>query len=387
MSKSDFSSAEFAARRLRVRQAIAAHQLDWMVLFHPVSIHWLTGSDAKSYQAFQCLIVAAEDRPTVMLTRESERAEFEQDALVDQLETWGGPEPEDPLAVFERLVQRLGLKRGRVGIEVPAYYLHPLHYLRIKSILGEALRAEPNHLVHDLKLVKSPAELAYIRRSAAIADEAMDSFVASLAVGESELAIAGDVYATLLRCGSGLPASTLNLVSGERSCFSHGAPTERRLRQGDFGNVEYGAAYRRYTATIGRQFSIGTPTPRMNELHAIALEAADALIAEIRDGVPALVPHEAARRVIAREGLDRHRVHTSGYGLAPGFPPSWGEPVNMFGGATYTLAAGMVVSVEPPIFIAEERLGVRLIDNVLVTETGAELLSRQPRGLIIVDEL
>ncbi|WP_239510303.1 M24 family metallopeptidase, partial [Enterobacter hormaechei] len=69
----------------------------------------------------------------------------------------------------------------------------------------------------------------------------------------------------------------------------------------------------------------------MNELHAIALEAADALIAEIRDGVPALVPHEAAKRVIGREGLDRYRIHTSGYGLAPGFPPSWGEPVNMFG--------------------------------------------------------
>ncbi|WP_204322876.1 aminopeptidase P family N-terminal domain-containing protein, partial [Streptococcus pneumoniae] len=69
-------------RLQRVRQAITAAKLDWMILFHPVSIHWLTGSDAKSYQAFQCLVVAADDRPVVMLTRESERHEFEQDALV-----------------------------------------------------------------------------------------------------------------------------------------------------------------------------------------------------------------------------------------------------------------------------------------------------------------
>ena len=385
MSRHDFTSAEFGARRTRVRQAVAEAGLDWMILFHPVSIHWLTGSDAKSYQAFQCLIVPAEDRPTVMLTRESERAEFEEDALIDQLETWGGPEPEDPLALFERIVGRLNLRRGRVGIEVPAYYLHPHHYLGVKSILGAALVAEPSHLVHDLKMVKSPAELAYVRRSAEIADAAMAVFAASLAEGETELAIAGSVYAALLKHGSGLPASTLNLVSGERSCFSHGAPTERRLRPGDFGNVEYGAAFKRYTATIGRQFSIGRPTPRMNELHAIALEAADALIAEIRAGVPATRPHEAAKRVIAREGLDRHRVHTSGYGLAPGFPPSWGEPVNMFGGSRHVLEAGMVLSVEPPIFIAEEKLGVRLIDNVLVTADGAELLSRHPRGMIIVD--
>jgi Xaa-Pro dipeptidase len=385
MSKHDFSPAEFDDRLARVRKAVAAAGLDWMVLFHPVSIHWLNGSDAKSYQAFQCLIVSADDRPTVMVTRESERAEFEQDARIDHLETWGGPEPEDPLGVFERVVQRLGLKRARVGIEVPAYYLHPHHYERVKAVLGPALKAEPSNLVNDLKLVKSPAEIDYIRRAATIADDAMDVFAAKLREGTSELAVAGAVYASLLAGGSGLPASTLNLVSGERSCFSHGAPTERRLRRGDFGNVEYGSAYRRYTATIGRQFSIGTPTPRMNELHAIALEAADALIAEIRDGVPALAPHEAAKRVIAREGLDRYRVHTSGYGLSPGFPPSWGEPVNMFGGATYTLRAGMVVSVEPPIFIGEEKLGVRLIDNVLVTATGAELLSRQPRSMIIVD--
>uniref|UniRef100_UPI001953FFE0 hypothetical protein n=1 Tax=Raoultella ornithinolytica TaxID=54291 RepID=UPI001953FFE0 len=72
---------------------------------------------------------AADDRPVVMLTRESERHEFEQDALVDQLETWGGTEPEDPIGVFERIAGRLGLKRARVGMEVPAYYLHPHHYL------------------------------------------------------------------------------------------------------------------------------------------------------------------------------------------------------------------------------------------------------------------
>ena len=97
------------------------------------------------------------------------------------------------------------------------------------------------------------------------------------------------------------------------------------------------------------------------------------------------MPHEAAKRVIATAGLDRHRVHTTGYGLAAGFPPSWGEPLNMFGGSTYVLRTGMVVSVEPPIFIGEEKIGVRIIDNVLVTDRGAELMSRQARELILID--
>ncbi len=101
-------------------------------------------------------------------------------------------------------------------------------------------------------------------------------------------------------------------------------------------------------------------------------------------GVPAVKPHEAAKRVISEAGFDRFRVHTSGYGLAPGFPPTWGEPLHMIGGSTYVLEAGMVVTVEPPVFIGEERLGARLIENVLVTEDGAERLSRVSPDLIVV---
>ncbi len=320
-----------------------------------------------------------------VLTREGERNEFQDDALFDQLWTFGGSEPEDPIAVFERLAGSLDLYRTRIGMEVPAYYLHPHHYVRIKQILGDALVAEPTNLVHDLTLVKSTIELHYIREASRIADAAMSVFAEALAEGKSELEVAGKVYHSLLTSGSGLAASPINFVSGERSCFSHGAPTERRLRRGDFGNVEYGATYKRYTATIGRQFSMGPPTPRMRALYAVVRSAADACIAKIRAGVPALIPHEAAKGVIVAAGRDHGRVHTTGYGLAPGFPPTWGEPMHMFGGSSYTLEAGMVVSVEPPVFLGEERLGARIIDNVLVTEGGAELLSRFSRDLIVVE--
>ncbi len=385
MSKHDFTAEEFSSRRSRVREAMGQAGLDWLVLFHPVSIHWLTGSDAKSYQEFQCLLLSAQPGPLSVLTRAGERDEFRDDALVDQIVGWGGGEIEDPVAAFERLARSLGLLHARVGIEVPAYYLHPHHYVRLKQLLGEALVAEATDLVHNLKLVKSATELSYIRQASRIADTAMNVFVDSLKAGRSELEIAGEVYHSLLTSGSGLAASPINLVSGERSCFSHGAPTDRRLRVGDFGNVEYGATFKRYTSTIGRQFCLGPPTSRMRELYDLVRRASDACMTEIRAGVSAVVPHEAAKRVIADAGLDHCRVHTTGYGLAPGFPPTWGEPLHMLGGSTYTLQAGMVVTVEPPVFIGDERLGARIIDNVLVTETGCELLSRCRRDLIVVE--
>lgn len=383
MSRHDFTTEEFAERRARVRRAMAEQGLDWLVLFHPVSIRWLTGSDAKSYQEFQCLLVPAADGPIAMMAREGERAEILDDALVDRLETFGGGENEDPIPRFTGLADELGLLAGRVGVEVPAYYLHPHHHIAIRDLFGSAF-VEATNLVHDLSLVKSSAELAYIRRAAAIADETLGVFGTALRAGRSELEVAGEVYGALLARGSGLAASPINLVSGERSCYSHGAPTERRLRPGDYGSVEYGATFRRYTATLGRQFCLGQPGARMRELYEIARRACDACMAQIRDGAPATAPHEAAKRVIGEAGLEHGRVHTSGYGLAPGFPPSWGEPMHMIGASRYRLRAGMVVSVEPPVFLHEEGLGARLIDNVLVTQGGCELLSRSSRDLIIV---
>ena len=384
MSKHDFSAEEFTQRRTRVRAALAASGLDWLVIFHSVGIHWLTGSDAKSYQEFQCLLISAKPGQLTVLTREGERNEFQDDALVDAVHTFGGGENEDAVAAFEKLASALGLPDTRVGMEVPAYYLHPHDYLRLKRFFGGALVAEPTNLVHDLKLVKSAAELAYIRAASRKADAAMVVFASALQEGRSELAVAGKVVEALLAADSGLAASPINLVSGERSSFSHGAPTARLLRRGDFGNVEYGATHLRYTATIGRQFSIGAPTQRMREIYDLVRRASDACIAAIRDGVPAAVPHQAAKRVITQAGMEAYRVHTTGYGLAPGFPPTWGEPIHMLAASTYTLRAGMVITVEPPVFIGEEHLGARIIDNLLVTQHGAELLSRFSRDLIEV---
>ena len=384
MSKHDFPRQEFADRLARVRAAMAAAGLDWLVAVHPVSIHWLTGSEAKSYQEFQCLLIGGNGEPLVVLTRQGECHEFETDSLADEVIGWGGGEVEDPVAAFASLAIRLGLTRSRVALEVPAYYLHPYHYLGLRGVLGEAFISEATDLIADLKLVKSDTEIGYIRRAAAIAGKALSDFAAELAPGQSELALAGTVYASLLKSGSGIAASPINLVSGERSAYSHGGPTSRILKAGDFINIEFGATYRRYTSTIGRQYCLGTPTRRMTEIYAVVREASDAMIATIRDGAAASDVHEKARHIISRAGLENWRVHTSGYGLAPGFPPSWGEPLHMMGASRYVLRTGMVVTVEPPVFIADEGLGVRIIDNVLVTPAGAELLSTANRDLVCV---
>jgi Xaa-Pro dipeptidase len=130
MSKHDFSLEEFGQRRARVRRAIAAAGLDWLVIFHPVGIHWLTGSDAKSYQEFQCLLISAKPGPLAVLTREGERNEFQDDAWVDAIHTFGGGENEEEgrmrvlgfaeAQALQRIIRSSELPASTADAEAPA---------------------------------------------------------------------------------------------------------------------------------------------------------------------------------------------------------------------------------------------------------------------------
>src|SRR6185503_13286466 len=172
--------------------------LDWLLVIHPVSMRWLIGQDNKSYTAFQCLPVSAGPGKLTVFTRDMERNEFEADSMADEVRSYNGREPEDPMEAFAKFADDLGLKSARVGMEVPPYYLHPHHYVKLKDILGAALVAEPNGLINGLKLSKSPQELDYHRRSAQIAGEAWKALLSVAREGASELELSGAAYQKIL---------------------------------------------------------------------------------------------------------------------------------------------------------------------------------------------
>ena len=389
MSKYDFELTEFQQRQAKVRKAMEQQGIELLLVIHPVNLNYLIGWRGKAYQEFQVLFFPIEPGPLVFLTRISEVPEAQDLTLADEVYGWaswgyGSRKPEEPVDAFKRIMSEKKYLGRRIGLEVPDYYLAPHQYIKIKEILGESLVTEATHLVEDVKMVKSPAELAYIRKAAYIADKAMETCVEAIVEGKTELEVVGEMHRTLMALGSDTPASPMNFVSGERTAYPHGMPTERKLRKGDFIHNEYGAAYRRYTTTIGRVMCLGQPTNRMMEIYQAVRDACDSAIGEIKHGVPAPLPHQAAKKWIEKAGLGQYRLHLTGYGLAPGFPPMWLEAVEMEDGNPYTLEAGMVVSIEPPVHIHQEKLGARIIDNVLVKESGAEILSKFSRDLIVL---
>ena len=383
MSKEFFAKAEFDLRCERVRKAMAAQRLDVLLVLSPVNINYLVGAAAKAYQVFQCLFVPANEAPKTLLLRLSDVAEVTDLSLADDVRGWGGRQPEDPIDVFKRVIAERGWLTARIGLEMPGYYLSVANYLKIKDVLAGAQVVDATYLVENLKLAKSTAELAYVRKAAEIADVGIDALARALAIGSTEREVAAEAHRAMMAAGGDSPPSPMNFVSGERTCYAHGLPTDRALRAGDFMHIEFGGQYRRYCSTIARHFSMGTPSGRAQEIHAVTNDACEAAIAVIKPGVPIHYPHKVAKEVIAKAGFGEYNLHTTGYGIAPGFPPAWGETINMLDDDGRIFEPGMVVSIEPPIFIHPERIGARLIDCVVVGDKGATVLSRHRRDLIV----
>lgn len=385
MSKTDFSQSEFDTRQAKVRRQMAKEGIELLIVIAPTNIQYLIGSRTKSYQEFQCLLFPLDPhRPKVVLARLAEVPEYTDLSLADAVHGWGGREPEDPIEALQKVMKQHDYDPKHIGLEVPYYYLSVQDHAKITTLFQHKTVSDATKLVENIKLVKSPAEIVMIRKACDITLKTMTAAAEMMRPGVSEREIAGEVYKNLLSLGGDLPASPLNFVTGERSCYGHGAPTDRKLQVGDFINLEFGAAYNRYCVTIGRQFVLGEPTARMVELYDAAKQATDACIELMWPGTPATTPHRAAKKVFTERGLDQYRLHTTGYGIAPGYPPSWGESIHLFEDSPYTLEAGMLLSVEPPLYIHEERLGVRIIDNVLIGEDGPEILTTYDRDLIVL---
>lgn len=384
MSKRFFALSEFGDRHDKVRAAMDAAAIELLLVIAPTHINYLVGTPAKGYQEFQLLFFPLEPGPLTLLTRLCEVPMYRAESLAEDVRGWGGREPEDPIAAVESIIAEKNYRGRRIGLEVPAYYLHPHDYNRLKDLLGESLVTEATDLIGRIKLVKSAAELEYVRTAADLLDASMKTCFASVAEGKTERQISADVHHTLMTSGSDIPSSPMNFLTGPRTAYAHDEPSDRTLETGDFMHIQVGAHYRRYCCTIGRQLCLDKPTERMREIYQVARDACDACIDTMRAGVPATVPHEASKKVIVQAGMDRYRLHMTGYGLGAAFPPSWVEPLVMDSGCTHALEAGMVIAVEPPLFGLEEGLGVRIIDNVLVTETGCEFLSKTTRDLIVL---
>lgn len=279
------------------------------------------------------------------------------------------------VGAFEAALDTLNL-RGKT-LAVDGMTMRVTEWLTFQQI-DPTLRVQPaERAMIGLRARKLPAEIDAMRRAVQISETALGRVLADVAPGMTEKAVAARLAAVQTELGAaGLSFAPL-VQSGPNSANPHGASSDRVIEDGDLLLIDFGCLVDGYPSDITRTVVIGTPSDEIRRIHETVARANAAARAVVRPGVPMRDVDKAARDVIDAAGYGDYFIHRTGHGLGLDVH----EPIpQIAANVDDLLEAGMTFTIEPGIYIAGLG-GVRIEDNVVVTEDGVEVLTSYPREL------
>jgi Xaa-Pro aminopeptidase len=352
-------------RLTALREALGKADLDGLLVTSLPSIRYLTGFSGSSAL---CLVTALE---CVLLT------DFRYETQVAE-EVWAGTTVRiEPTSLWAGLWPSLTARAGveRVGFE-SAHLLHR-DFARLLEQGGRWQWRPTSDLVEALRAVKDEGEIAAIERAVAMAEAALDRTLTDLTPGQTETAIAGLLERNLREQGSEAFPFPSIVASGARSALPHARAADRVLALGDFVLLDFGAVAEGYCSDITRTVVLGRASDDQRAFHEVVLEANLRASGAVRAGMQGMAADALARDYIAACGHGDAFGHSLGHGIglevheAPRLARTIEAP----------LAAGMVVTIEPGLYRPGWG-GVRIEDDVLITDVGARVLTRYPRQLL-----
>jgi Xaa-Pro aminopeptidase len=376
--------------RLGALQArLAGDRLDALLVTQPANVFYLTG-----FRGTAGVVVLTPDG--VCLITDSRYATVAR-ALVDASV---GPTLLTFVQVESSYEETIGAVladsgASRVGIETAHMTVARYDWLE-RALHGSGVTlCRTTGLVESLRQVKDADELATMRDAGRRISRVMTEMRASLRAGQREREVAADIDWAIRAAGFEGPAFETIVAAGLNTALPHARPGDRRLAAGDLVLLDFGGTLDGYCVDLTRVASLGRPDPAALGWHDAVSEAHGAALAAVGPGVSATEVDTAARAVLERRGLGPAFGHGTGHGLglevheaprvgkrrravaSPGIPESNDDLEDV------RLEAGMVFTVEPGVYLPGQG-GVRLEDDLVVTETGYELLTHVSLDLLVV---
>ena len=367
---------EFDARIAAACAAMRADGLDALLLFAPESQYYLTGYDTSGYVFFQCLVLTA-DGGLVLLTRRPDLQQARHTSIIEDIRLWYDADGKDPTEELLAILAETGLAAGRIGVELDSFGLSARNHGRLRERLSGCRLEDGSHIVRRLRLVKSEAELAYVRRAAGLADDAMLAMLecAGPGVFEGEINAAG--VGAMLAGGGDMPPSGPVMGSGDRALLIRSATGHRTLDAVDQLTIEFAASYRHYCACLMRTVPIGREDPRQRAMFEATREAMAAMTEAVQAGRPLGEIDVAHRAAFDGSGFGHARMAACGYSLGATYKPTWMDVPPMLYTGNATLAEpGMVLFLHAILVDAEAGLAMSLGRTLVVRDGPAEVLTR-----------
>lgn len=273
----------------------------------------------------------------------------------------------------------LANQRDQKIIGCESDHLSYSQYLDLKDTLGEIELRALSGLVENMRVCKYDTELECIEEAVRLADNAFSQVLPFVKPGVAERDIAIQLDFVMRKLGAEGPAFKIIVASGPRSALPHGVASGRAIQAGDLVTFDFGAVYRGYHSDITRTVAIGRSTSKQKLIYSIVLEAQLRALAVVSAGVKASEVDLAARSVIEERGYGVYFGHSTGHGLGLNIH----EKPRLSSRDHTVLSAGMVVTVEPGIYLPEWG-GVRIEDTVVVENKGCRVLTRTPKDSLQV---
>jgi Xaa-Pro dipeptidase len=289
-----------------------------------------------------------------------------------------GENPSEWDDAFRKAAQTLGLDGKRIGVE--PRQLRLLEFRHVKAGAPESEYPDASEVLTGLRLKKDKAEVDSMSRAVKIAQDALEATIPLIKIGMTERELSSELVIQLLKHGSDPALPFAPIVSGgPNGANPHASPTDRKLQAGDLLVVDWGAAYNHYISDLTRTFAVGEVDDECKKIHKIVQEANAAGRAAGKPGVPCANVDIATRDVIEKSGYGKYFTHRTGHGIGM----EGHEDPYMRGDNMQLLEPGMAYTVEPGIYLPN-RNGVRIEDNMVITENGADCLSDMPREIRVV---
>ncbi len=370
-----FDAAEFSGRiaRLRARMQEAGVEI---ALFDEIeAMTWLSGF-GNSENRWRCVGIPLEGEP-FFLIRALDASPCRQRSWIIDVPTFR--DWEDPMPLLAQALAKRGLERARVGVDFGSYCMPVARFTRLREVLPEAQFVDVGNVVWELRLSKSPAEIALLRRAATVADAAMQSAAAACVEGASQRDAAKAAAAAFIELGAD-PSHPGPISAGRGWDFLHGHLEDTPLAPGDVVHIELTPRVAGYSARLMRCAVVGQPAQELQDAAATLRELQDRQIAAMQPGAMARDVDAILRDGVIESGLRTSFDNISGYtlGLYAQAGPRTSDFTRIFHpGAQWRLEPNMVFHM-----YASAR-GASWSETVLITDAGPERLTRLPRTLIV----
>ena len=373
------STAALAARHSRVRESLETLSLDALIVTPPANIRYLS-----NHAGTAGILILTRDALHLLVDfryHDAVRALQESPAACPELRIWDVPASYEEALIgclAEIGVTTVGFEAAHVTVARYEWWVETIGGRGVDITLRSTER-----IVEQARMIKDASEIATLRDAANRLNEVMPAVLDSVRAGVTERRVAAVIESAMREAGYERPAFDTIVASGPHSAMPHYRAGMRTLAAGDLVVLDFGGVLDGYCSDLTRTVSIGPPAHEARRVYDAVRDAHAAAVAAAKPGVDASAVDAAARDVLRERGLAEAFGHGTGHGLGLDVheEPRIGKPRADV--PPVALAAGMVFTIEPGAYLSGFG-GVRIEDDVLVTDRGCELLTSVPRDLLIL---